>query len=189
MSNRPFAWKNEAHTGQIFIKLDTWAFFEKLRRIAITGTARSESRYALTQDVGSDNYILYIIYFFLALQSSTDYGLLVHEVFVITHNDAPQSVGLLRTSDQLVAETCTWQHTQQTNIHVPGRIQNQARSRGAAVDLRLRPRGHWDRHHWRTQGGGLGGSNPTPPHPTRNSEVLKKLGQIPSSVEYTSVTT
>jgi hypothetical protein len=37
--------------------------------------------------------------------------------------------------------------------------------------------------HWRTQGGGLGGSNP------RNSEGLKKLGQIPSSVEYTSVAT
>ena len=29
----------------------------------------------------------------------------------MTHNDAPQSVGLLRTSDQLVAETPTWQHT------------------------------------------------------------------------------
>ena len=28
-----------------------------------------------------------------------------------THNDAPQSVGLIWTSDQLVAETCTWQHT------------------------------------------------------------------------------
>jgi hypothetical protein len=27
--------------------------------------------------------------------------------FYITHNDAPQSVGLLRTSDQLVAETST----------------------------------------------------------------------------------
>jgi hypothetical protein len=27
--------------------------------------------------------------------------------FVITHNDAPQSVGLLWTSDQLVAETFT----------------------------------------------------------------------------------
>jgi hypothetical protein len=27
--------------------------------------------------------------------------------FVITHNDAPQSVGILWTSDQLVAETST----------------------------------------------------------------------------------
>ena len=31
--------------------------------------------------------------------------------FWITHNDAPQSVGLLWASDQLVAETSTWQHT------------------------------------------------------------------------------
>ena len=29
----------------------------------------------------------------------------------MTHNDAAQSVGLLWTSDQLVAETSTWQHT------------------------------------------------------------------------------
>ena len=28
----------------------------------------------------------------------------------LTHNDAPQPVGLLWTSDQLVAETSTWQH-------------------------------------------------------------------------------
>ena len=40
--------------------------------------------------------------------------------FLITHNDASQSVGLHWTSDQLVAETSTWQHiTQQTNIHAP----------------------------------------------------------------------
>jgi hypothetical protein len=30
--------------------------------------------------------------------------------FLNTHNDATQSVGLLWTSDQLVAETSTWQH-------------------------------------------------------------------------------
>jgi hypothetical protein len=65
-----------------------------------------------------------------------------------TPNDAPQSVGVLWTSDQLVAETSTWQHnhTQQKNIHAPGGIRTHDRSRRAAVDLRLRPRGHWDRH-------------------------------------------
>jgi len=31
--------------------------------------------------------------------------------FWITHNDAPQSVGLLWTSDQLATETSSWQHT------------------------------------------------------------------------------
>jgi hypothetical protein len=43
----------------------------------------------------------------LALQSSAGYGLLVTRRFVITHNEAPQTVGLLWTSDQLVAETST----------------------------------------------------------------------------------
>jgi hypothetical protein len=41
----------------------------------------------------------------LALQSRAGYGLLVPRGFLITHNDAPQSVGVLWTSDQLVAET------------------------------------------------------------------------------------
>jgi hypothetical protein len=43
--------------------------------------------------------------------------------FLITHNDAPKSVGLLWTSDHLVAETSTWQHsTHKTIIHAPGGI-------------------------------------------------------------------
>jgi hypothetical protein len=37
------------------------------------------------------------------------------------------------------------QRTQHTNIHAPGEIRNHDRNRRAAVDLRLRPRGHWDR--------------------------------------------
>jgi len=32
-------------------------------------------------------------------------------IFQIVHNDTPQSVELFWTSDQLVAETSTWQHT------------------------------------------------------------------------------
>ena len=38
-------------------------------------------------------------------------------------------------------------HSQQTNIHAPGGIRTQNLSRRAAVDLRLRSRGHWDRQH------------------------------------------
>ena len=65
----------------------------------------------------------------------------------ITHNDAPQSVGLLRTSDQLVAETSTWQHTTiTTDKHpCPGGIRTHNLSRRAAADPRLRPRDYWDR--------------------------------------------
>ena len=59
--------------------------------------------------------------------------------FLITHNDASQSVGLLWTSDQLVAETLpvNTQNSQQTSMSPVG---------FAAADLRLRPCGHWDRH-------------------------------------------
>jgi hypothetical protein len=57
--------------------------------------------------------------FSLALQPIAGYGLLVHEVFVITHNDAPQSVGILWASDQLVAKTSTWQQTQQSTSMPP----------------------------------------------------------------------
>jgi len=38
---------------------------------------------------------------------------------LITHNDAPQSVGLLWMSDQSVAETSTWQHTTLTTDKHP----------------------------------------------------------------------
>ena len=66
----------------------------------------------------------------------------------ITHNDTPQSVRLLWTSDQPFAETSTWQHTTLTTTHpCPGGIGTHNLSRRAAADLRLRPRGHWDRHY------------------------------------------
>jgi hypothetical protein len=74
----------------------------------------------------------------LAVQPSTGYGLVTWG-FVITHNDAPQSIGLLWTSDLLVAEISTSQHTQQTNIHT--RRDSNPRSQQASG---LRPRGHWD---------------------------------------------
>jgi hypothetical protein len=61
--------------------------------------------------------------------------------FYITHNDAPQSVRLLWTSDQLVAETYTPQRTTLTTDKTGG-IRTHDLSRRAAADLRLRPRGH-----------------------------------------------
>jgi len=38
---------------------------------------------------------------------------------LITHKDAPQSVGLLWTSDQSVTGICTWQHTTLTTDKHP----------------------------------------------------------------------
>jgi hypothetical protein len=48
-------------------------------------------------------YLIYLL-FSLALQPSAGYGLLVSRGSLITHNDAPQSVGLLWTNYKLVAE-------------------------------------------------------------------------------------
>ena len=39
--------------------------------------------------------------------------------YLITHNDAPQSVGLLWTNDQSVAKPSTWQHTTLTTDKYP----------------------------------------------------------------------
>ena len=58
------------------------------------------------------NKIRFRLYFFLCYSPHppVGQGLLIHEV-PRSHSDTPQSVGLLWTSDQLVAETSTWQHT------------------------------------------------------------------------------
>ena len=63
----------------------------------------------------------------------------------ITHSDAPHSVGLLWKSDQPVAETSTCQHPTLTTDMPHGGIRTHILNRWAAADLRLRPRGHWDR--------------------------------------------
>jgi hypothetical protein len=53
-------------------------------------------------------------------------------------------------SDQSDAEASTRQHkhSKETNIHAPGGIRTRNPSKRMAADLRLRPRGHWDRHRY-----------------------------------------
>jgi hypothetical protein len=77
----------------------------------------SEKRYWSDTEMSLECLFIYL--FSPALQSSAGYGLLVSRGFLITHNDAPQSVGLLWTGDQLVAETSTWQHTTHTTDKHP----------------------------------------------------------------------
>jgi hypothetical protein len=67
------------------------------------------------RELGSSEHRLFVCLFVsLALQPSAGFGLLLPRGFLIRNNDAPQSVGLLWTSHQLVAETSIWQHT----IHI-----------------------------------------------------------------------
>ena len=89
--------------------------------------------------------------FILALQPPPlplGQGFLIHEVSR-SHNDAPKSVGLLWTWDQLVAVNLylTTHSTYKGETSMPpGGIRTHNFSRRAAADLRLRLRGHWDRH-------------------------------------------
>ena len=75
------------------------------------------------------------------------FSLLVFEVswsHATTHHSRQDSSGRVINPSQRPLPDNT-QHSQQTNIRVPGGIRTHNLSRRAAEDLRLRPRGHWDR--------------------------------------------
>jgi len=64
-----------------------------------------------------------------------------------SRSDIPHSFGLLWTSDQPDAKTCSWQHTTLTiqTFLPPCGIRTHIPSKRAAAILRVRPRGRWDR--------------------------------------------
>jgi len=76
-----------------------------------------------------------------------DHGHLIHEVsrsHTTTHHSRLDSSGrVISPSHRPLPDNS--QHSQQTNIHAPGRIRTRIPSKRAAADPRLRPRGHWDR--------------------------------------------
>ena len=76
-------------------------------------------------------------------------GLLIHEVcfsrsHTTTQHNRQDSPGRVISSSQRLLPDNT-QKSLQIDIHVPRGIRTHDLSRQAAVDLRLRPRGHWDR--------------------------------------------
>jgi len=84
---------------------------------------------------------------FLARQPPVGQGLLIYEVsrsHTTTHHSRNDSSGRVNSSSQRPLPDNT-QHLQQTAIHAPGKIRTHNLGRRAAADLRLRPRGHWDR--------------------------------------------
>ena len=87
-------------------------------------------------------------FFLSAQQPPVDHGLLIHEVsrlHTTMHHSQQDSSGRVISSSQRPLPENT-QHSQQKNIHAPGGIQTHDLSWRAAAVLRLRPRGHWDRH-------------------------------------------
>ena len=81
------------------------------------------------------------------LKQLIDVWLLKDEVSIThtaTHHSRYDFSGRVISSSQRPVPHNT-QHSQQTDIHAPGGIRTHDLSRRAAIDLRRRPRGHWDR--------------------------------------------
>ena len=87
----------------------------------------------------------------MTLQPNAGHGLPIHEVstsHTTTHHSRYDFSGRVISSSQRPLPDNT-QNSQQTNIHPPGGIRTHNLSRRAIADLRLRPRGHWDRQYQR----------------------------------------
>ena len=101
----------------------------------------------LTKVLYCVNQIRVSTFFSVALRPDVCHGLLILEVsrsHTTTHHSRYDSSGRVISSSQRPLPENT-QHSQQTNIHGPGGIRTNDLSRRAAVDLGLRPCGHWDR--------------------------------------------
>jgi len=88
-----------------------------------------------------------IIIFPVALRPNAGHSLLIPEVswsHTTTHHSRYDSSGRVIGSSQRPLPDNT-KHSQQTNIRVSDGIRTHDLSRRAAADLRLRPRGNWDR--------------------------------------------
>jgi hypothetical protein len=114
------------------------------RRTVMVLFKRLPMQYSWGRNYLSLHIFHYYHLFSLALQPSTGYGLLVYEVSW-SHTTTRHS---FRTplDEWSARRRDLYLTTHTTNIHAPGGIRTQDRSRRAAVDLRLRPRGHWNQH-------------------------------------------
>ena len=95
-------------------------------------------------------YFLWFMSFFFCLWRDSPpvgHGLLIHEVSrshsTTHHSRQDSSIRVISPTHRPLPDNT--RHSQQTNIHVPGGIRTHNLRRRAAVDLRLRSRGHWDR--------------------------------------------
>jgi hypothetical protein len=116
-----------------------------------TEISREDKRMAISRASGLDKYGLNTVqyfFFFFSLLPQAGHGLLILKVsrsHTTTHHSRKDSSGLVISSLHRPLPDNT-QHPQETNIHAPGDIRTQDLIRRSAADLRLRPRGYWDRH-------------------------------------------
>ena len=90
---------------------------------------------------GSRTEIVHIIFFLVKQRSLVGQDLLIIEA-LRSQSDTLHSVGLLWTNGRPDAHNT--QHSQETEMHAPGRIRTHNPRKRAAADPHLRPRGHWE---------------------------------------------
>ena len=96
----------------------------QLRKICVPLAWSGEYRQTVSQHGRICRQIISTLLFYWLLQSTCRFQPPQSWGFEITHNDTTQSVGLLRTSDQPVAETSSWQthntHNRQKSMPTAG---------------------------------------------------------------------
>ena len=119
-------------------------------RLVVLRTYRRIPFKALSQRSYAQIHVFLFTCFFLLYvtrQPPVGHGLLIYKVSIshtTTHHSRQDSSGRMISAPQRPLADNT-QHSQQTDIHVPTGIRTHSLSRRSAADLRLRPRGHWDR--------------------------------------------
>jgi len=118
------------HKNKIYFVM---IFFPPLP-VYILQSVWGHSAVVLTVTINGIQEIHPVIHLLFLSSSTSDWCLAPHRwCFYITHNDAPQSVGLLWASGQLVAETSTWQHTTlKADRHPCGRWDSNPRTQQAS---------------------------------------------------------
>ena len=116
----------------------------------LTGNANFESVQQIQFNISGR---LFIYFFFFFLLWRCDPMRVMASLFLMFLDHTQQRTTVRRTPlDGVISSSQrhlpdNTQHSQQTNIHAPGAIRTHDLSRRAAADLRLRPRGHWDRQY------------------------------------------
>ena len=100
---------------------------------------------------GRDTKCVHKLRFFFLCRCDPTWVMASSFLRFLDHTQRRTTVGMTYDSSRRVISSSqrplpdNTRHSQQTNIHAPGGIQTHDLSRRAAAELRLRPRGHWDR--------------------------------------------
>jgi hypothetical protein len=123
--------------------------------VAAEGKAQFRNPKEIMKLRDSKQFLLTRWVLFIMFRSPSFFYLLVHSrcrvlfyFHLITFKHTPQSVGFLWARDRPIARPLpdNTNTVQETNIHAPGMFRTHDPSKRSALDLGLRPRGHWDRH-------------------------------------------